>query len=86
MLYGDGKCPKCEKDVTHLEIKDTHWGESVSGPKYPTILGCCPHCKTVITASISPDFLTDQVARKTAILILGEDELEARLQARERPW
>ena len=84
MIIGNGKCPKCDKDITHLEIKNATWGEKVRGPIYPAILGCCPHCNAVVSASVEPEYVARQAAEYTAELILGKDELERVLKKKQR--
>ncbi|GAC1042277.1 hypothetical protein thsrh120_22810 [Rhizobium sp. No.120] len=55
-------CPKCETDIHHFyyEAKDarTEYGTSLV---YPAVAITCPHCRTVLGATIDPVYLQGQI-------------------------
>jgi hypothetical protein len=60
-LSAYGKCPKCEKPVTHCTFDDVGVDYRLMGSHRGLAL-CCPHCRTVLGVSPDPDVLVGDVA------------------------
>ena len=48
-----GKCPKCEKTVTHVNLNEIE-ASVFMGAKWRTVTHNCPHCSTVLGCQIDP--------------------------------
>lgn len=60
-MFNTGKCPKCEKQITHLDIEDITVGNLLVGPKYPGFSAVCPSCRTVISAGLDPLYQKNRI-------------------------
>ncbi len=60
-----GKCPKCEKTISHLLVESLEaWvGIMASGGKYIAVTYCCPSCRAVLGAGLDPLALKEDTAQ-----------------------
>jgi len=49
-----GKCPKCEKTVSHVDIEAITAGDKLVGPMYNCVSFVCHSCKSVLSVEIDP--------------------------------
>ena len=57
-----GKCPSCGKVAQHVNVDNVDVVTIEGSPKWNGIVCKCPHCNTILSASIDP------VALKTDIV------------------
>ncbi len=53
-MAGEGKCPKCGKNVTKLKISSTTSSIDGQSRAFPTVMFCCPSCSSVLGVQIDP--------------------------------
>jgi uncharacterized protein with PIN domain len=58
-----GRCPKCEKDVTNLDVSALEAHVDFSR-KFHAATFLCPHCGTILGAGIDPVALAEDLARR----------------------
>lgn len=57
------KCPYCQNVIDHIEAEEV----TAKGPNnepYNGAVFLCPECSTILTATIDPVFLTNQVLKE----------------------
>ncbi len=74
-MAGLPKCPKCERSIDRVEIKETKLGDGINA-LYNGVSFVCPHCNSIL--SVSPD----PYAIKAAIV----EELKAALGVKPKTW
>ena len=61
-MFGPGKCPKCEKPVTHCAMDEIGVGDKLIGRSFHGVAMCCPHCRTVLGVTADPEILINDIA------------------------
>lgn len=46
------KCPKCERSVASMHLATVNG--VTGGTAWKTVLFCCPHCHSILSANIDP--------------------------------
>ena len=72
-----GKCPKCEKPVTHCTFDGIDIGDRLMGTHFQGIAMCCPHCRTVLGVSPDPNVLVSDVAYRLLHKLSGVSQSRA---------
>jgi hypothetical protein len=65
-MFGHGKCPACQQQVTHCDLDKIVVGNQISGPSFHAVAACCPKCQTVLGVMVDPWALTIDIAAQTA--------------------
>lgn len=68
-MINTGKCPKCEKILQNAHIETLNLKEGVSGPSWRGVSICCPWCKTILSVSIDPLALKDEMVKDVKKLL-----------------
>ena len=64
----EGKCPKCERLLTNVQVEDVTVNVSVR-PQWKGFNYYCPHCKSVLGTGINPLLIEDEIVSRIAGLI-----------------
>lgn len=54
------ECPYCEKSVSHIDAEAIDI-KVVAGVVYHGLVLVCPHCRKILTATVDPVFLANQI-------------------------
>lgn len=62
-MINTGKCPKCEKRVSNVQVESVDVREGFAST-WRGIYYCCPHCKAILGVQIDPiAIMTDTVSK-----------------------
>lgn len=56
------KCPKCEKICSTVKIVAVDASAGLGSPTWKGVFYACPHCQTILGASLDPIALKNDVA------------------------
>ncbi len=62
-MFTSGKCPKCEKVISHVRIEHIPIKEGMQD-RYRGVSYCCPWCNTVLSVGVDPHFLNEDIIDK----------------------
>ena len=62
IMFGHGKCPKCEKEVMQADMESITVGDTFSGPFFRGVSICCPQCKTILGVIADPASMASDIA------------------------
>lgn len=66
-----GKCPKCEKPVTRVNLHPIEASEPM-GPKWKAVTYNCPSCNTVLTVQIDPVAIRTEIINGVVKALRGK--------------
>jgi hypothetical protein len=61
------KCPKCEAEISNVDLVGTTIGNSVFGPQLRGAMAVCPRCRSVLGVTIDPVALVRDVAKALGV-------------------
>jgi phage FluMu protein Com len=63
-MIPQGKCVKCARLLTHVDLDAITVGNQITGPLHKGISYVCPQCKTVLGVAIDPIALKADTVRE----------------------